>query len=551
MVWSSVKNFFLEDGGGQGSPKNTAAMNTRTDADGSMAALEKHLAAICRENGSFVGGKINFLNLSHLKEKLGPKWPRVSRIVHMITEDIIKTNLDENDFFVRVNEKSYIIVFDDLTQEQARLKCALIGQAILRKLLGETKTSDMLEVSTAVAQVDGSVGLERVSLFEKMNQALDNAEPDIVTTSAVKKGTANSGDDASATPDLAKLFLEAANKLNPDFPDDLPQEAKARANAQSGKPGELTQQQFEHGMDALLALLGTQGGALDLDVPDFLDEIEADENIEGAGTKDAKRTVKLTKGPEKASVAPPAISLHYRPMWNIKNNVISEYQSQLCLQVEKSVFEGETIFGQNADDRILAAADNYVLRKSLTDLCKVLRKRAKNIMIVPVHYETFSSQRSMDGFTSLCRSIPKSLKRFIVWEIITTHSQFMLSRVFDIAKFLENFGHAIVLRTDIDYTLIDELSDMGIYAVGCDMTSETLTEADAIKKMESFVTRASRCRLRTCINGLNTTSLVTASVCAGFDYVGGRAVSKALETPVGIRPFTTLDMYNGTALDEL
>ena len=38
---------------------------------------------------------------------------------------------------------------------------------------------------------------------------------------------------------------------------------------------------------------------------------------------------------------------------------------------------------------------------------------------------------------------------------------------------------------------------------------------------------------------------VTASVCAGFDYVGGTAVSSALDLPAGVRPFTTIDMYNG------
>jgi hypothetical protein len=235
-------------------------------------------------------------------------------------------------------------------------------------------------------------------------------------------------------------------------------------------------------------------------------------------------------------------------MWNIKNNVISEYQSQLLLKVEKNAFEGEALFGQNADHRILASADNFVLRKSLTDLCTILNNRIKNVIIIPVHYETFSNARTRDGFANLCASIPKPLHKFIVWGIATGHSDFMLSRVFDITKFLANLGRAVTLRTEIDYPHFEELSEMGIYAVGCDLAAEAISESEAITRMESFVTRASRCRLRTYISGLRSTSLVTAAVCAGFDYVGGGAVSPGSSLPQGVKPFTTLDMYSGNGL---
>lgn len=551
MVWSSVKDFFIEES----APKAAkAARRNDPESDVSeysqaVSALEKHLEAMCHNGEGIVSGRVNFLNLANLKKKLGPKWERVAKIIHLVTHDILEKNLGEDDYFTRVNEDSYVIVFADLPQDQARLKCILIGQAILHKLLGEVPDTNVLEMRTAVTQIDGKLQLKKISLYESMEQAFDAEQSDALSAAAVQSGAAFGLSHGVGTPDLAKLLMDTALMLEPPAgPGDEQGDNKAAVAGKGSAPAP-----GRPGLDSLLDLLGGQDGELSLDIPKTACDLEfAQSDAEADGAGEEVPAPGLEHGIAGTSTAEikPEISVVYRPLWNIKNNVISEYQSQLCMKVEGSVFEGESLFGQNADHRILAGADNFVLRKSLTDLCAVLHDNVKNVIIIPVHYETFSNSRTRGGFADLCASIPKPLHKFIVWEVITGHSDFMLSRVFDIAKFLGKLGRAIILRTEIDYPHFEELAEMGIYAVGCDMATEAVSESEAIKRMESFATRASRCRLGAYINGLRSTCLVTASVCAGFDYVGGTAVAPELSLPKGVKPFTTLDMYSGTVFDD-
>ena len=61
-----------------------------------------------------------------------------------------------------------------MPKEQARVKCLLIAEQISQTLLGEAGT-ELIEVKTAVARIDGRIDLKSISLAEELTASLDAA----------------------------------------------------------------------------------------------------------------------------------------------------------------------------------------------------------------------------------------------------------------------------------------------------------------------------------------------------------------------------------------
>jgi hypothetical protein len=68
-------------------------------------------------------------------------------------------------------------------------------------------------------------------------------------------------------------------------------------------------------------------------------------------------------------------------------------------------------------------------------------------------------------------------------------------------------------------------------------------EHSVLQGMDRFVEGAERQKLQTCIYGIQSVSLTTAALAAGFVYIGGEAVSSLGDAPRGLFKFETADVY--------
>ncbi len=126
------------------------------------------LGEILGEAGTSVhAGKVNLIGLERIKQRFGPEWERIADRAARIARNAIERHLAPGDIFTDVRGMTFVIVFATLDLDRAQLKCRLIAHEIAKALLGEDGAAD-LDVKTAVARVDGSIGFSSVPSLEDL-----------------------------------------------------------------------------------------------------------------------------------------------------------------------------------------------------------------------------------------------------------------------------------------------------------------------------------------------------------------------------------------------
>jgi len=111
--------------------------------------------------------KIHMLGLDAIKARLGPKWNRMSDLVHRYFEAAIRRELAPGDTFCSSGELSYLVLFRDLSVAETQLKCAVVIEDVCRKLFGEQE--EEISIRSLVAPMD------IVDLADREGQARLNA----------------------------------------------------------------------------------------------------------------------------------------------------------------------------------------------------------------------------------------------------------------------------------------------------------------------------------------------------------------------------------------
>ncbi len=190
-----------------------AASGPVARADGGLVlsreAFEHHLKGIVRSDpqAAPLAGRVNFIGLSKIREKLGDRWERVAERADDITRRAIERRLTAADVYTRYKELHYLIIFAHLPREQAQLKCALIAEEITKRLLGEDIAPDLLEVKTMISPLGDALELEDVPRIESLAARL--AEGDTAVT-------AEPGPRTAQPPDEDDTWWEAESPASAD-----------------------------------------------------------------------------------------------------------------------------------------------------------------------------------------------------------------------------------------------------------------------------------------------------------------------------------------------
>ncbi len=168
---------------GTGKPQEAqpGARKTLTwkQANGANADEVEFLAEIghlLKRTPSLQASRVNIIGLKRVKERFGDDWKRVAERADRIARNVIERHLDPGDIYATWGIDSYVTVFARLSEQEARVKCYLIGNEIVRTLLGD-EASEYLEVKTAITRVDGSVDLQAVGSMETLFEGAEVISP--------------------------------------------------------------------------------------------------------------------------------------------------------------------------------------------------------------------------------------------------------------------------------------------------------------------------------------------------------------------------------------
>lgn len=411
----------------------------------SREEFERHLRSLVRADAETMplAGRVNFIGLSKIREKLGERWPAVSDRADEITRRAIERRLTSVDVYTRYKELHYLIVFAQLTKEQAQLKCALIAEDITKRLLGEDIAPELLDVKTMISPLGGDVAFEDVPTIEELAAKL-----------------AEGGEDPSPAP--------------------------------------------------------------------------ADDNW-------------WESQDDPAADPLDGLRIVYRPMWDVRRNAVTTFVAVPARpSTSGDLMIGETQLPSLANVALLRRLDFIMQRRVITDLRSVVTAKHRQLMCLPVHFETLASVASRNQYLDLCvRGIPEAGKLLIVFELAGVPSGAPPSRLLDLATMLRRFSRGVLLRTNAVHPTFRPPTETGVAAIGYEALGSTIPEVRQMQEMERFAVAAKRAGLTTYIHGLRTLSLTTAAIAAGFDFVDGNVVTSVVERPLGAYRFEPANLFQG------
>lgn len=244
-------------------------------------------------------------------------------------------------------------------------------------------------------------------------------------------------------------------------------------------------------------------------------------------------------GIETAEVGPP---LPYRPVWNVQQKVIGIYRCERPAPCHGGD-RGETDQVRNCRPAALGSVDGAVLARVLSDLEPARRGRGMASICLPVHHATLTDTATRNGFVALCDRIPAELRGLLVWEISGMPENAGERALFSMVSTVKPFGRAIFVRCGRDQPDFDTAAAVGVHSVGLDLGAATEPEAPVISRLDRFAHDAHEAGLRCHVYGISTSSISLAAVAAGFDYLAGDTIGKAVAAPLAVRPFDTENIF--------
>lgn len=223
----------------------------------------------------------------------------------------------------------------------------------------------------------------------------------------------------------------------------------------------------------------------------------------------------------------------FEPVWNVRQGVVSAFRTVRLAAAEDCAAP--------AEDAAPGLRDSVTLRHAMSEWTK-LPGTAVCLVIVPVSFETLATSLTRGEYLRTCELIPPALRRLLIFEIEQIPKGVMAERLIDVSRYLKSYCRSFTCRVAMDFDEFASVQRGGFSVVSCHVHGMA-NEHAVLQGMDRFVEGAERQKLQTCIYGIQSVSLTTAALAAGFVYIGGEAVSSLGEAPRGLFKFETADVY--------
>jgi hypothetical protein len=122
-------------------------------------------------------GKLHLLDLADMKIQMADRWTRWAEAAERFFEGAVRRNLSPGDTFVRKAELTYILLFRNLTAEEAQLKCRTISEEVCERLFGDQIHRASLRNLVIALSPDALVGN---TISDALNELLERKGKEVI-----------------------------------------------------------------------------------------------------------------------------------------------------------------------------------------------------------------------------------------------------------------------------------------------------------------------------------------------------------------------------------
>lgn len=167
-------------------------------------------ATLHSQAGTVAAAKMHILGLGPLKTKLGPKWERLSGLVHKLFKKAIANVQGPSDHFVVLDEMAYAVTFNNLSLAETRLICNAIAKEVCDLLFGDQV--DEVSVRSMIADIVVPLDIEESRISAVLDDMLEQHGVETLVTHKTQPGSAAAA--ISITENRPKSFVPSIEQIH-------------------------------------------------------------------------------------------------------------------------------------------------------------------------------------------------------------------------------------------------------------------------------------------------------------------------------------------------
>lgn len=424
--------------------------------------------------------------------------------IYDTAEDVLNQYLDKGDIFIRYKDDTYIIIFAHADAAESRLKAALIAEDIRKRLfaLDEDELLD-IEIRQAIGEIRHNMLMDASfpdDMFSLMDQTIGDWDQD-----------GNPEMTAPQETSLDGVTIEDNTTKDDSSPDEETSDEIAL------KERELDLSSIE------------------------MAEVESDPNA-------APRGDATTISVEAVAAIPDHLDCAYMPLWDTQKGALTTY---LCLAgragQSESALKTHSHYYKNKTPAEKAALDIALLNNINAQLAAMAADGRRFLMVCPVHHSTLFRTQSFEIYKERLETIPQDYRRYVMLLVLAPETEAPPSKksywfALPLRQFCPFVFIELPLRTDLNFL---PLAESGINSVGVLLGKDERSEQEIIHNLGIFCGRAKSQRIsKSFVLDVNSLSLTTSAVCAGFDFIGGPAIHTTVEQPDTVHRYQYGDLLS-------
>lgn len=287
------------------------------------------------------------------------------------------------------------------------------------------------------------------------------------------------------------------------------------------------------------SLVQEEGNLLDA-LTDLIDQSAAAEAEDKEIEEEDWGDIIMTDGFE----MPDGIRFAFSPVWDVSLNAVSTYRMRSKVEISPDVwqFDYDFIPDDVAAQKLYQEQDIRNVNYAHFSLKDAAIRNQKYILSCPVHFESLRTNDRLLAYTELLKEISEELRKFLVLEVFGLTDSMPQSRMQSFLPTLSKHCRAVMIQLPLETASLTNFRGIGIHAVGATVRSKQISEAKAFSALDRFAMNAAKSSLKCSIYGLDSFSLATAGIAAGFNYIDGAAVKEIMPEPGEVQRFGTVDL---------
>lgn len=233
--------------------------------------------------------------------------------------------------------------------------------------------------------------------------------------------------------------------------------------------------------------------------------------------------------------------LVYRPMWYVRRKIVSAFHVVPVRSGDQKPWND--LLGKNVPIANILDLDLYCLKSAADAVSALTSEGEKALIATSVHFDSVQHGDRRLVYLAGCQCLRPEWSRQLIIEITNLPNNFSRDLLAEIVNHLRRYFRAVLVRMPLRSRRFSELVYTKIFAVGADLATETGPEKETMQEMERFASAAAALGLKSYLHGIDSLSMTTAAVCAGFEYINGDTITSIREGPTQAFPLEPIELY--------